>query len=46
MNGKPELGLLNELLETMRYGSLCAHGGGLPIAIESIVKHWPEELTR
>lgn len=46
MNGKPDLPLLNELLETMRYGSLCAHGGGLPIAIESIVKHWPEELSR
>lgn len=42
----PHLDLLNELLETMRYGSLCAHGGGLPIAIESIVKHWPEELQR
>ncbi len=42
----PQLDLLNELLETMRYGSLCAHGGGLPIAIESIVKHWPEELQR
>ncbi|MBI2394902.1 MAG: NAD(P)H-dependent oxidoreductase subunit E [Deltaproteobacteria bacterium] len=36
--------LLNELLETMRWGSLCAHGGGLPAAIESIVKHWPDEL--
>jgi NADH:ubiquinone oxidoreductase subunit F (NADH-binding)/NADH:ubiquinone oxidoreductase subunit E len=41
-----DLSLLNELLETMRWGSLCAHGGGLPIAIESIVKHWPGELLR
>ncbi len=39
-----ELDLMNELLETMRFGSLCAHGGGLPAAIESIVTHWPDEL--
>lgn len=43
--GQPkELDLMNELLETMRYGSLCAHGGGLPAAIDSIIKHWPNEL--
>jgi len=46
MHGQGELSLMNELLETMRYGSLCAHGGGLPAAIESIVKHWPDELLR
>lgn len=44
VDGAVDLGLMNELLETMRYGSLCAHGGGLPAAIESIVKHWPDEL--
>jgi len=43
--GQPaQIDLLNELLETMRYGSLCAHGGGLPAAIDSIVQHWPNEL--
>lgn len=43
--GQPaQLDLMNELLETMKLGSLCAHGGGLPAAIDSIVKHWPEEL--
>jgi len=45
--GQPaQIDLLNELLETMRYGSLCAHGGGLPAAIDSIIKHWPNELVR
>lgn len=43
--GKPgQLELLGELLETMQYGSLCAHGGGLPAAIDSIMKHWRDEL--
>lgn len=43
--GRPaQIELLGDLLETMRHGSLCAHGGGLPAAIESIAKHWPEEL--
>ncbi len=45
--GRPaQLDLMGELLETMRHGSLCAHGGGLPAAIESIAKHWPNELLR
>jgi NADH:ubiquinone oxidoreductase subunit F (NADH-binding) len=43
--GQPaQIDLLSELMDTMRYGSLCAHGGGLPAAIDSIVKHWPNEL--
>ncbi len=45
-DGALDLPLMDELLETMRYGSLCAHGSGLPLAISSIVRHWPEELAR
>ena len=36
--------LLLELTETMKLGSLCAHGGGLPAPIESIVRHWKGDL--
>jgi formate dehydrogenase iron-sulfur subunit len=40
------LALLSDLCETMKYGSLCALGGMTPAPIESIVKHFPEELDR
>jgi formate dehydrogenase iron-sulfur subunit len=40
------LSLLNDLCETMKYGSLCAMGGMTPAPIESIVEHFPEELDR
>lgn len=35
---------LEELLETLELGSLCAHGGGMPAPIRSLIAHWPEEL--
>ena len=35
---------LEELLETLELGSLCAHGGGMPAPIRSLLAHWPEEL--
>jgi NADH-quinone oxidoreductase subunit F len=34
-----DLALLEVLLETMQHGSLCAHGGGLPAPIRSILAH-------
>jgi formate dehydrogenase iron-sulfur subunit len=37
-------GLLAELCETMRLGSLCGHGAGLPLALSSILRHFPGEL--
>jgi NADH:ubiquinone oxidoreductase subunit F (NADH-binding) len=37
--------LLEELLETLEVASLCAHGGGMPAPIRSILRHWPEELA-
>ena len=35
---------LEELLETLEVASLCAHGGGMPAPIRSIIAHWPGEL--
>jgi NADH:ubiquinone oxidoreductase subunit F (NADH-binding) len=35
---------LEELLEALELGSLCAHGGGMPAPIRSLLEHFPEEL--
>ncbi|MFN8132260.1 MAG: NAD(P)H-dependent oxidoreductase subunit E [Solirubrobacteraceae bacterium] len=35
---------LEELLETLEVASLCAHGGGMPAPIRSLLAHWPDEL--
>jgi NADH-quinone oxidoreductase subunit F len=35
---------LEELLEALELGSLCAHGGGMPAPIRSLIRHYPEEL--
>jgi len=37
-------GRLEELLEALELGSLCAHGGGMPAPIRSLLEHFPEEL--
>jgi NADH:ubiquinone oxidoreductase subunit F (NADH-binding)/NADH:ubiquinone oxidoreductase subunit E len=42
--GEEILGLLAELCETMKLGSLCAHGGGIPAPIESLLLHFKDEL--
>ena len=45
IDGTPvDRGLLEELLETLEVASLCAHGGGMPAPIRSLLAHWPEEL--
>jgi NADH-quinone oxidoreductase subunit F len=36
--------LLNDLLETMEVGSLCALGGGLPLGVKNALEHFDEEL--
>jgi NADH-quinone oxidoreductase subunit F len=33
-----------ELLEALELGSLCAHGGGMPAPLRSLLAHFPEEL--
>lgn len=35
---------LEELLEALELGSLCAHGGGMPAPLRSLLAHFPEEL--
>ncbi len=35
---------LEALLETLELGSLCAHGGGMPAPIRSLIAHYPDEL--
>jgi NADH-quinone oxidoreductase subunit F len=35
---------LEALLETLELGSLCAHGGGMPAPIRSLLTHFPHEL--
>jgi formate dehydrogenase iron-sulfur subunit len=36
--------LLVELCETMKLGSLCAHGGAIPIPIASLLHHFRDEM--
>jgi formate dehydrogenase iron-sulfur subunit len=40
-----ELGLLDDLLEAMQFGSLCALGGFTPYPVRSALKHWPEDFA-
>ncbi len=32
------------LLETLELASLCAHGGGMPAPLRSLLGHFPDEL--
>ena len=38
--------LLNDILWTMRKGSLCALGGGLPLPVNNALTYFNEELSR
>jgi NADH:ubiquinone oxidoreductase subunit F (NADH-binding)/NADH:ubiquinone oxidoreductase subunit E len=40
-----DLALLDELCETLKLGSLCAHGGAIPDPIRTLVRHFRPELT-
>ena len=37
--------LLNDLLETMQLGSLCALGGGVPLPIQNILQYFCDEIS-
>lgn len=39
------LALLEDLCETMVHGSLCAMGGMTPFPVQSVMKHFPDDLT-
>lgn len=38
--------LLDDLLETMEVGSLCALGGGLPLGVKNALQYFEEELKQ
>ena len=40
-----DVALLTDLCETMKLGSLCAHGGAIPIPIASLLVHFRDEMT-
>jgi formate dehydrogenase iron-sulfur subunit len=40
-----DLQLLEDLCETMQYGSLCALGGFTPSPVRSALRHWPEDFS-
>ncbi|MEX6724807.1 NADH-ubiquinone oxidoreductase-F iron-sulfur binding region domain-containing protein [Parapedomonas caeni] len=40
-----DLALLEELCETMRFGSLCALGGFTPYPVLSALRQWPEDFA-
>ncbi len=42
---KMDLTLMNDLLETLETGSLCALGGGVPLPIKNALKYFKEELS-
>ena len=37
--------LLDDLLETLQQGSLCAHGGGIPLPVKNALQYFDEELS-
>jgi formate dehydrogenase iron-sulfur subunit len=39
-----DVALLEDLCETMRFGSLCALGGFTPFPVLSALKYWPEDF--
>jgi len=46
-NGKPiDQELLDDLLETMEIGSLCALGGGLPLGVKNALQYFKEEIIK
>ena len=45
-NRDQNLGLLQDLCETMLQGSLCGLGGMTPIPVQSALRHFPEDFMR
>ena len=37
--------LFNDLLTTLEQGSLCAHGGGIPLPIRNAMQYFNDELN-
>ena len=43
-NYKIDRTLFNDLLTTLQQGSLCAHGGGIPLPIRNVMQYFNDEL--
>lgn len=43
-NYKIDKSLFNDLLNTLQQGSLCAHGGGIPLPVKNILQYFNEEI--
>ena len=41
-----DIALLEDLCETMKFGSLCALGGFVPYPVLSALKHWPQDFEQ
>ncbi len=39
-----DIALLEDLCETMKFGSLCALGGFTPYPVLSAIRHFPEDF--
>lgn len=44
-NYKIDINLMNDLLETLETGSLCALGGGLPLPVKNALQYFEKELS-
>ena len=42
---KIDKNLFNDLLHTLETGSLCAHGGGIPLPVRNALAHFEQELS-
>lgn len=42
---KIDRNLLNDLLDTLQQGSLCAHGGGIPLPVKNALQYFESELS-
>ncbi|MBI2281285.1 MAG: NAD(P)H-dependent oxidoreductase subunit E [Bacteroidetes bacterium] len=43
-NYKIDRTLFNDLLNTLQQGSLCAHGGGIPLPVKNVLQYFDKEL--
>jgi formate dehydrogenase iron-sulfur subunit len=46
VNPAANLALIDELCETMKFGSLCALGGFVPYPVTSAIRYFPEDFAR
>lgn len=45
-NYKIDRNLMNDLLTTLEQGSLCAHGGGIPLPVRNAMTYFEDELKQ